>query len=85
MAGVSYWVLDDETPPLADLLTHVGRHLGAPIPRLRVPVGVIKRLPPSITRADPETLTFMSTDRYPTQTARAFAQRHAIASPNVRV
>ena len=34
-AGKAYWVLDEATPPLAELLTHVGRHLGGKVPRLR--------------------------------------------------
>ncbi|MDR6989703.1 nucleoside-diphosphate-sugar epimerase/pimeloyl-ACP methyl ester carboxylesterase [Paenarthrobacter nitroguajacolicus] len=84
-AGQAYWVLDDATPPLADLLTHVGRHLGAKVPRVRMPVGVIKRLPQRITRADPETLTFMSSDRYPTESAIEFADRHKIEMPDVLV
>jgi len=67
--GRAYWVLDDATPPLADLLTHVGRHIGGKVPRVRMPVGVITRLPQWITKADPETLTFMSSDRYPTGSA----------------
>ncbi|WFR71209.1 alpha/beta fold hydrolase [Prescottella defluvii] len=84
-AGNAYWVLDDDTPPLADLLTHVGRHLGAKVPRLRMPTGVIKRLPQRITKADPETLTFLSTDRYPTESAIELADRHGIQMPNVLV
>ncbi|MDR6865886.1 nucleoside-diphosphate-sugar epimerase/pimeloyl-ACP methyl ester carboxylesterase [Microbacterium resistens] len=84
-AGMAYWVLDDDTPPLADLLTHVGRHLGARVPRVRVPTNVIKRLPQRITKADPETLTFMSTDRYPTKSAVDLADRHGIRMPDVRV
>ncbi|WP_424937297.1 MULTISPECIES: alpha/beta fold hydrolase [Bacteria] len=83
--GQAYWVLDDDTPPLAELLAHVGRHLGARVPRVRVPAGVIKRLPPWITRADPETLTFMSADRYPTASAVELAGRHGIPMPDVRV
>ncbi|GAA3673315.1 alpha/beta fold hydrolase [Nocardioides ginsengisoli] len=83
--GQAYWTLDDDTPPLADLLTHVGRHLGAKVPRLRMPVGVIKRLPLWITKADLETLTFLSADRYPTESAIEFADRHGIAMPDVRV
>ncbi|MEQ4564620.1 alpha/beta fold hydrolase [Paenarthrobacter sp. CAP02] len=82
-AGNAYWILDDATPPLADLLTHVGRHLGAKVPRLRLPVGVIRRLPERITKADPETLTFMSSDRYPTQSAIDFADKHGIRMPDV--
>jgi nucleoside-diphosphate-sugar epimerase/pimeloyl-ACP methyl ester carboxylesterase len=84
-AGKAYWILDDATPPLADLLTHVGRHLGAKVPRVRIPVGVITRLPQWITKADPETLTFMSADRYPTDTAIELATRHGIRMPDVRV
>ncbi|MFC0598162.1 alpha/beta fold hydrolase [Streptomyces palmae] len=83
--GQAYWVLDDDTPPLADLLTHVGRHLGAKVPRMRMPIGVIKRLPPRITKADPETLTFLSADRYPTESAIEFADRHGIQMPDVLV
>jgi nucleoside-diphosphate-sugar epimerase/pimeloyl-ACP methyl ester carboxylesterase len=84
-AGQAYWVLDDDTPPLADLLTHVGRHLGAKVPRMRMPVGVIKRLPQWITKADPETLTFLSADRYPTRSAIELADRHGIEMPDVLV
>lgn len=84
-AGMAYWVLDDATPPLPDLLTHVGRHLGAKVPRVRMPVGVIRRLPQWITRADPETLGFMSADRYPTAPAIELADRHGIRMPDVHV
>ncbi|WP_431229943.1 alpha/beta fold hydrolase [Paenarthrobacter nicotinovorans] len=84
-AGKAYWILDDATPPLADLLTHVGRHLGVKVPRVRMPVDVIKRLPQRITRADPETLSFMSADRYPTESAIEFADRHGIQMPDVLV
>ncbi|QFY07611.1 alpha/beta fold hydrolase [Nonomuraea phyllanthi] len=80
-AGVAYWILDDDTPPLPDLLTLVGRHYQVRTPRLRVPVPLVRRLPQALTRADPETLTFLSADRYPTGPARAFAGRHGLALP----
>ena len=83
--GQAYWILDDATPPLADLLRLTGEHLGAKVPRLRMPVGAIRRLPRWVTHADPETLTFMSTDRYPTQPALDFAEKHGIAMPDARV
>lgn len=83
--GTAYWVLDDDTPPLADLLTHVGRHLGAKVPRVRMPVGVIRRLPRAITKADPETLTFLSADRYPTASAVELADRHGLRMPDALV
>ena len=82
-AGQAYWVLDEETPPLGDLLTHVGQHLEVAVPRLRLPVSAIRRLPRWLTKADPETLSFMSTDRYPTGSARTLAARHGLVHPNV--
>ncbi|MDI2033969.1 alpha/beta fold hydrolase [Paenarthrobacter nitroguajacolicus] len=82
-AGKAYWVLDDDTPPLADLLTHVGRHIGGKVPLVKMPIGVIKRLPQWITRADPEMLTFLSSDRYPTGSAVEFAEKHGIRMPDV--
>lgn len=83
--GKAYWILDDATPPLADLLTQVGRHVGGKVPRLRIPVNVIKRLPRWVTKADPETLGFLSADRYPTASAVDLADRHGIAVPDVQV
>ena len=83
--GKAYWLLDDATPPLVDLLTHVGRYLGAKIPRLKIPVGVIKRLPQWVSKADPETLGFLSSDRYPTAPAVELAERHGIRTPDVLV
>lgn len=82
-SGQSYWVLDDDTPPLADLLTDAGRHLGARVPRLRVPTSIIKKLPRSISGVDPETLTFLSSDHYPTDSAKHLAARHSIRMPDV--
>ncbi|MBO9627077.1 MAG: alpha/beta fold hydrolase [Microbacterium sp.] len=82
-AGRAYWVLDDATPPLADLLADAARHLGAKVPRLRVPVAVITRLPQWVTKADPETLGFMSSDRYPTASAVELAERHGLRMPDV--
>ncbi|GAA2896706.1 alpha/beta fold hydrolase [Microbacterium esteraromaticum] len=81
--GQAYWILDDSTPPLARMLAHLGRHLGARVPRVRMPVGVIRRLPAWVTKADPETLTFMSDDRYPTGPAADLAARHGIGMPDV--
>lgn len=84
-AGKAYWILDDATPPLADLFTHVGQHLGAKVPSLRIPIGAIKHLPQWVTKADPETLGFLSSDRYPTGPAIELAARHGIPMPDVRI
>ncbi|MFC4913054.1 alpha/beta fold hydrolase [Actinomadura gamaensis] len=78
----SYWLLDDDTPTLPDLLTLVAGHYRTRTPALRVPVPVIRRLPRWITKADPEVLTFLSSDRYPTASARDLADRHGLAMPD---
>ncbi|GAA3481587.1 NAD-dependent epimerase/dehydratase family protein [Streptomyces yanii] len=42
----AYWPLDDDTPALPDLLTLIAEHYGVKAPRTRVPVPLLKRLPP---------------------------------------
>lgn len=79
--NASYWVLDDATPPLPELLRLVGEHYQVTVPRLRVPVGLVRRLPAALTKADPETLTFLSADRYPTAAAQQVAARHGLVMP----
>ncbi|MFI9845988.1 alpha/beta fold hydrolase [Nonomuraea sp. NPDC051941] len=79
----AYWVLDDDTPALPDLLARVAEHYQVRAPRTRIPVSLLKRLPRWLTKADPETLTFLSDDRYPTGPADAFAARHGLARPDV--
>ncbi|TDK27995.1 NAD-dependent epimerase/dehydratase family protein [Arthrobacter crusticola] len=81
--GKSYWILDDETPVLPELLQLIGRHHGVRVPRLRIPVGIVKRLPRAITHADPETLSFLSPDRYPTGPAKRLAEQHGLAQPDI--
>lgn len=83
-AGRSYWILDDRTPPLPALLRLIADHAGVSAPRLRIPAWLIARLPQAITRADPETLSFLSSDRYPTGAADELAARYGIEQPDVR-
>ncbi|MFE7550812.1 alpha/beta fold hydrolase [Streptomyces gardneri] len=80
-AGEHYWVLDDSTPLLPDLIRTIAEHTGAPAPRRTVPAGLLRRLPPKLTGADPETLSFLSNDRYPTASARAFAASAGLEMP----
>jgi nucleoside-diphosphate-sugar epimerase len=82
-AGKSYWVLDDATPALPDLLRLIGRHHEVTVPRLRVPIWFLRRLPAGVTRADPETLSFLSTGRYPTGPATSLAREHGLTHPDV--
>uniref|UniRef100_A0AAU2VU23 Alpha/beta fold hydrolase n=1 Tax=Streptomyces sp. NBC_00008 TaxID=2903610 RepID=A0AAU2VU23_9ACTN len=80
-AGEHYWVLDDTTPLLPELLGTVARHTGVRAPRRTVPVGLLRRLPRRVTGADPETLSFLSDDRYPTDSARALAAKAGLEMP----
>ncbi|MGV9775373.1 alpha/beta fold hydrolase [Streptosporangium sp. NPDC003464] len=79
--GRAYWVLDDDTPDLPELVALVAGHLGVPAPRRTVPVGLLRRLPRALTGVDPETLSFMSGDRYDTAPALAFAERAGLRMP----
>ncbi|GAB2870659.1 alpha/beta fold hydrolase [Streptomyces mayteni] len=72
-AGEHHWVLDDATPPLPELIRTIADHVGVRAPRRTVPVGLLRRLPRALTGAHPETLPFLSTDRYPTASADAVA------------
>ncbi|MDT0267433.1 alpha/beta fold hydrolase [Streptomyces sp. DSM 44915] len=81
-ARAAYWPLADDTPPLPELLTLVADHYRVRAPRARVPVPLLRRLPRRLTGADPETLTFLSSDRYPTASAHALAARHQLTPPD---
>ncbi|WP_031516907.1 alpha/beta fold hydrolase [Streptomyces sp. NRRL F-5123] len=82
-AGEHHWVLDDTTPLLPELIGTVAGHTGVRAPRRSVPVGLLRRLPRKLTGADPETLSFLSADRYPTASAAAFAATVGLEMPPV--
>ncbi|MEV4570023.1 alpha/beta fold hydrolase [Nonomuraea sp. NPDC049419] len=80
-AGRAYWILDDRTPVLPDLIALLARHMGVRAPRRSIPVGLLRRLPRALTGVDPETLSFLSADRYDTAPARAFAEKAGLSQP----
>ncbi|MEU7898308.1 alpha/beta fold hydrolase [Nonomuraea sp. NPDC049152] len=82
-AAGEYWVLDDATPHLPELVRAIADHTGVSAPRRTVPVSLVRRLPRRLTGADPETLSFLSADRYPTASARAFAAAAGLEMPPV--
>ncbi|MFI6390630.1 alpha/beta fold hydrolase [Nonomuraea sp. NPDC050540] len=82
-AGEHYWVLDDDTPHLPELIGLIAAHLGVRAPRRSIPAGLLRRLPRALTGADPETLSFLSAERYPTASAQAFAARAGLRTPPV--
>ena len=76
-------VLDDDTPALHDLLRGLAEHLGVRVPRGWVPVGLLRRLPQALTGVEPETLSFLSGDRYDTASADALALAAGLTPPPV--
>ncbi|TDC88763.1 alpha/beta fold hydrolase [Nonomuraea deserti] len=80
----AHWVLDDATPELPELVALLARHLGLRAPRVLLPAGLVRRLPRALTGAEPESLTFISEDRYDTSSADALAGAAGLAHPPVR-
>ncbi len=71
--GQELCVLDPSTPNLHALVGRLAEHLHVRAPRLAVPVGLVKALPRALTGVEPESLTFLSEDRYDTSAAEAHA------------
>ncbi|WP_200871911.1 SDR family oxidoreductase [Actinomadura welshii] len=72
----AHWVLDDATPNLPDLIGLLARHFGRRPPLVLVPVGLVRRLPGAIVGVSPETLPFLSEERYDTSSADALGLGH---------
>lgn len=81
-AGQELTVLDDETPPLSSLLDSAADHMGVRAPRAQVPVGLVRALPRALTKVDPETLHFLSEDRYDTDEAHTHARAASLEMPD---
>jgi nucleoside-diphosphate-sugar epimerase/pimeloyl-ACP methyl ester carboxylesterase len=81
--GGRHWVLDDSTPELPDLIRLLAAHLGVRAPRTLVPVSLVRRLPTALTRANPETLAFLTEDRYDTTSADRVAEAAGLRHPPV--
>ncbi|MFE7527572.1 SDR family oxidoreductase [Kitasatospora sp. NPDC057542] len=77
----AHTVLDPATPCLPDLITLLAHHLGVRPPRARIPVALVRRLPRALTGADPETLTFLSEDRYDTSSADRLTSTAGLTHP----
>ncbi|MEV0088745.1 alpha/beta fold hydrolase [Saccharopolyspora sp. NPDC050642] len=79
--GGRHWVLDADTPDLPDVVRMLADHLGVRVPRTRVPVSLVRRLPTALTGADPETLDFLIEDRYDTASAERVAEAAGLRQP----
>ncbi|MFE6054439.1 SDR family oxidoreductase [Kitasatospora sp. NPDC056446] len=77
----THTVLDPTTPRLPDLIALLAGHLGVRPPRGLIPVALVRRLPRALTGAAPETLTFLSEDRYDTASADRLGSAAALSHP----
>ncbi len=82
-AGGSYWLLDQRTPNLPELVRWVANYAGVKAPTRSLPVGLIAALPRALTGVEPETLSFLSTLRYDTQSADELASQMGLTMPDV--
>ena len=82
-AGRSYWLLDQRTPNLPELVQWVADYTGVKAPTHSLPVGLVAALPRALTGVEPETLSFLSTLRYDTQSADELASRMGLTMPDV--
>jgi nucleoside-diphosphate-sugar epimerase len=53
------------------------------LPRVVLPVGLVRRLPRALTGVEPETLSFLSEERYDTSSADALAKEAGLSHPPV--
>ncbi|MGW6626088.1 alpha/beta fold hydrolase [Nocardia sp. NPDC055002] len=81
--GRSYPLLDAATPVLPELIRLVADHLHVAAPRFTLPTALVRRLPRALTHADPEALSFLSSDRYDTSRSDVIARRLGIGHPPV--
>lgn len=78
-----HWTLDTDTPELPDLVRLLAVHLGVKAPKRHIPVSLLRRLPRKLTGADPETLGFLTDDRYDTTSADRLAEAAGLRQPPV--
>ncbi|MDH6124942.1 SDR family oxidoreductase [Kitasatospora sp. GP82] len=80
----THTVLDPATPALPELIALLARNMRVNRPRLLVPVRLVRRLPRALTGVEePETLSFLSTDRYDTASAERIALAAGLVHPPV--
>ncbi|MEV5750439.1 alpha/beta fold hydrolase [Actinoallomurus sp. NPDC052308] len=82
--GGLHWILDEATPNLPELVRLLAEHLGVRAPRRLVPLPIVRRLPRAVSRVEPETLTFLTEDRYDTGSADKVAAAAGLTRPPVR-
>lgn len=76
--GKQYWLLDENTPPLNDLIKQFASYLKVKAPRFSIPVGLLKRLPNRFLPGSKETLSFLSEDTYDNKSALQLSRKMGI-------
>ena len=79
----TYTMLDSATPPFHELIRHAASRLGVHAPKVALPVSLLRRLPQRLTGAEPEALSFLSTDRYDTHATDQALRQLNIAAPPI--
>ena len=82
--GQELTVLDQQTPELPELVREIAEHLRVDAPSLVLPVSLVRALPRAWTGIEPETLGFLSDDRYDTDAADAHARVAGLQLPDRR-
>ncbi len=81
--GLELTLFDPASPTLDGLLERAARVLGVRAPSLRLPIGLVRLLPESISKTSREALEFLDDARYPHEATDAFLARHGIAHPEL--
>ncbi len=79
----AHWILDEDTPKLKELVARIAAILGVTAPTRHLSKALVRALPRSLTRVEPETLGFLDDQTYPTASLRALRDRYQIAPPNL--
>lgn len=80
--GKSYWLLDQTTPNLPELVAMIGTHFGVSYPTKSIPKTLVAALPKFLTGVEPESLAFLQTHRYNTESAEEIAVKMGVVMPD---
>ncbi len=81
--GKDLCVLDPRTPELPELVARIARHVGVVAPTRVLSPRLVGALPPWLTGIEPESLRFLSEDRYDVRAAEAHAAAAGIERPPI--
>jgi nucleoside-diphosphate-sugar epimerase/pimeloyl-ACP methyl ester carboxylesterase len=81
--GQDLVVFHPDSPPLGGLVKKIGAHLGVTAPDRFAPLSLVRRLPRALSGIHPESVDFLSEDRYDTASAETHARAVGLAHPNL--